>query len=159
MKPNRLGILVLGLAAAMAAQIPADQAVRQVLDAQQAAWNAGNIDAFMLGYWNSPQTQFIGADGITLGWATVRAHYLKSYPSQAAMGRLSFTGVQVEMLGDDAAYVVGHFALQRALDNPVSRPHGVFTLLFRKFPEGWKIVSDHTTAAAKMPAAVPVKAH
>src|SRR6185437_5052847 len=96
---------------------------------------------------------------LVLGWATVRAHYLKSYPSQAAMGRLSFTGVQVEMLGDDAAYVVGHFALQRALDNPVSRPHGVFTLLFRKFPEGWKIVSDHTTAAAKMPAAVPVKAH
>lgn len=159
MKKIWLALVFLAATSGILAQGAADQAVRQVLDAQQAAWNAGNIDAFMQGYWNSPQTQFIGASGITLGWATVRAHYLKSYPNQAAMGKLSFTGMQVQMLGDDAAYVVGHFALQRMMDRDQSRPHGVFTLLLRKFPDGWKIVSDHTTAAATLPGIVPVKRH
>ncbi|HXE31212.1 MAG TPA: AtzH-like domain-containing protein [Terriglobales bacterium] len=122
----------------------AGAAIRQVMAEQQAAWNRGDIPGFMQGYWRSPQTEFIGAGGITRGWQTVRDRYRARYPSRAAMGQLRYTNLRVTVLDAAAAYVTGNFALLRAHDHP----HGVFTLLFRKFPEGWRIVSDHTTAAA-----------
>ncbi len=135
-------LILLGLPAA--APRPAPAAIRQVLDTQVAAWNRGDINAFMAGYWRSPRTEFVGANGITRGWAATRAHYLASYPNRAAMGRLTFSHLEIKVLCSDAAYVTGFFRLDRAHD----RPHGVFTLLFRRFPAGWRIVSDHTTAAA-----------
>lgn len=122
--------------------VPAAMAVRQVMAAQAAAWNRGDIAGFMDGYWRSPQTQFIGADGITLGWTTVRDRYRSHYSTRAAMGQLAYAGIEVTLLGPDAAYVVGHYRLDRAEDHP----EGVFTLLFRRLPAGWRIVSDHTTA-------------
>ncbi|MGH9467977.1 MAG: YybH family protein [Terriglobales bacterium] len=116
--------------------------IRQEMEAQAAAWNRGDVDAFMAAYWRSPRTQFIGAGGITTGWTPVRERYLKTYPDRAAMGTLTFSDLKITLLCPDYAYVVGHFHLQRAHD----QPHGVFTLLFRRFPQGWRIISDHTTA-------------
>ncbi len=136
-----LTTLTLSLAAAPP---PGATAIRQTLAREAAAWNRGDIRGFMSAYWDSDQTQFIGAGGITLGWKAVLDHYLKAYPNPAAMGRLTFSGVQVTVLDPGAAYVVGHYRLDRAHDHP----EGVFTLLFRRFPQGWRIVSDHTTAAA-----------
>lgn len=143
MRPALLLILFPALLAAAqppAAPAPAS-AIRTEMTAEAAAWNRGDIDGFMRAYWRSPATQFIGASGITEGWTTVREHYLKTYPDRAAMGHLTFSGLQVTLLCRDAAYVVGRFRLDRAQDHP----EGVFTLLFRHFPEGWRIVSDHTT--------------
>lgn len=118
-----------------------EAAVRGVLAAQTAAWNRGDIPGFMQGYWKSPLTQFIGSSGVTLGWTTVRDRYLKNYPDAAARGQLTFSDLTMTVLSPDAVYVLGRFDLRRAHD----QPHGVFTLLFRRFPEGWKIVSDHST--------------
>ena len=118
------------------------QTIRKVLDDQTAAWNHGDTQSFMTGYWNSDQTEFVGAGGILRGYATVLARYRKSYPDKDAMGQLSFTNLQIQMLSTDSAYVLGEFHLQRKSDNP----SGVFTLVVRKFPDGWKIVHDHTTA-------------
>ena len=139
-----LASMVLALPAAPPPPPGAALVIRQALATEAAAWNRGDIPGFMDAYWNSGQTQFIGAGGIMLGWKTVRDHYLKTYPNRAAMGRLTFSGLEVTVLSPDAAYVVGHYRLDRAQDHP----QGVFTLLLRRFPRGWRIVSDHTTAAS-----------
>lgn len=127
-------------------QAPASQpamAVRQVLARQTAAWNRGDIRDFMQGYWNSPSLEFVGAAGVTRGWQATLDHYRASYPNAAAMGHLTFSQLEVEPLCDEAALVIGRFQLDRAHDHP----HGYFTLVFRHFSEGWRIISDHTTAA------------
>jgi beta-aspartyl-peptidase (threonine type) len=123
------------------AKIAAD--VRAVLDAQVAAWNHGDIDAFMDGYWRSTATAFVSGDHVTRGWQTVMDHYKKSYDSREKMGTLAFTELEITPLGKDAASALGRWQLTRAKDTP----HGYFTLLFRRTPQGWRIVQDHTSSA------------
>lgn len=126
--------------------------IRAVLDMQTAAWNRGDIDTFMSGYWKSEQTEFLGANGIAHGWQAVLDRYHRSYPDRKTMGTVSFSDLEIHLTCADAAYVVGKFHLVRESD----QPSGVFSLDFRKFPEGWRIVLDHTTAfpaAAVVPAA------
>jgi ketosteroid isomerase-like protein len=115
--------------------------IHEALDAQEAAWNDGDVDQFMKGYWNSPKTEFVGANGILSGWQAVLDRYKKAYPDKKTMGTLTFSGLEIEMLGNEVALVVGHWELKREKD----RPGGVFTLVFRKFHDGWKIVNDHTS--------------
>lgn len=121
----------------------ADEAqIHAVLETQQAAWNRGDIDAFMKYYWQSQKTLFVGANGVTRGWQAVLDRYHRTYPNRQAMGRLTFSNIEVQQDCARAAVVVGEYHLQREKDNP----SGVFTLNFRKFAEGWRIVVDHTTA-------------
>jgi ketosteroid isomerase-like protein len=122
----------------------AEAQIRQVLDAQVAAWNRGDVDSFMTGYWKSPRTLFVGANGVTRGWQAVLDRYHRAYPNRAAMGQLTFSDLVVHQDCPDSAVVIGEYHLQRANDHP----SGVFTLNFRKFSEGWRIVVDHTTAFA-----------
>ncbi len=112
-----------------------------VLEAQVAGWNRGEIDAFMAGYARSPETTFVSGDEVTRGWQTVRDRYAKKYDSREKMGKLTFSGLTITHLCEDAALVLGSWSLERKED----RPHGKFTLLFRKLPEGWRIVLDHTS--------------
>jgi beta-aspartyl-peptidase (threonine type) len=112
-----------------------------VLEAQEKAWNRGDIDGFMAGYAHSAGTTFVSGDEVTRGWQTVRDRYAKKYGSREKMGQLTFSGLTITPLCDDAAIVLGSWSLARAGDNP----HGKFTLLFRKFSEGWRIVLDHTS--------------
>jgi uncharacterized protein (TIGR02246 family) len=125
------------------ADLPAsDEAqIRAVLDAQVEAWNRGDVDAFMQGYWKSEKTEFVGANGVVRGWQAVLDRYHQAYPGRQAMGRLTFSGLEITMLGPTAALVLGHWELEREHD----RPGGVFTLVFRRFPEGWRIIHDHTS--------------
>lgn len=124
---------------------PSTVAIRAVLNDQQSAWNRGDVDAFIKGYWNSPDLTFAGSSGVTRGWEPVLARYRKNYPDAAAMGHLDFSDLEVRMLGNDAALVLGRWHLKRANDEP----SGVFTLVFQRFPEGWRIIHDHTSADAK----------
>ena len=135
---------------------PADSSdesqIRAVLDMQTVAWNRGDIDTFMTSYWKSDQTLFIGASGIARGYQAVLDRYHHAYPDRKSMGTVSFSDLEVHVTCPDAAYVVGKFHLAREAD----QPSGVFSLDFRKFPEGWRIILDHTTAfptAAVVPAA------
>jgi ketosteroid isomerase-like protein len=132
---------------------PSDESqIRAVLEMQTAAWNRGDIDTFMTSYWKSEQTEFLGANGIAHGWQAVLDRYHHSYPDRKSMGTVSFSDLEVHLTCADAAYVVGKFHLVREAD----QPSGVFSLDFRKFSEGWRIVLDHTTAfptAAVVPAA------
>lgn len=115
--------------------------VRKVMDEQVAAWNTGDIDGFMKGYWNSPQMTFVSGDNVTKGWQPTLERYKKSYDSRAKMGVLSFTDLEITVTSKDSAVVLGRFTLVRENDNPT----GLFTLNFRKFKDGWKIIIDHTS--------------
>src|ERR1043166_9975866 len=118
-------------------------AIRAVLEAQAAAWNRGNVEAYMDGYDRSPKTEFVGGDSITRGWQEVLDRYKKRYDTREKMGTLTFSDLEIQMLGSKAALVLGRWRLKRANDEP----HGTFTLLFRKTKSGWKIVHDHTSSA------------
>ena len=117
-------------------------AIRKILDAQQIAWNRGDVDAFLEGYWHSPDLTFSGTSGIARGWDGVLARYKKTYPNRAAMGQLDFSGLEFHFLGKDAALVLGHWHLSRAQGDV----GGVFSLVWQRFPEGWRIIHDHTSA-------------
>lgn len=119
-------------------------ALTALLARQAEAWNRGDIDGFMQGYWRSPQTTFSGASGVLRGWQIVLEHYQRDYPNVAAMGKLTFTGLEITPLGNDAALILGKWHLDRE-SGPVG---GVFTLVARKLPEGWRIVHDHTSTVA-----------
>jgi ketosteroid isomerase-like protein len=119
-----------------------DAAVKAVLDAQVVAWNHHDLERFMAGYWNSPELTFFSGATETQGWEPTLERYRRSYKTEGhVMGTLSFSDLQVEALGTGAAFVRGKFQL--AMPDG-KQPHGVFTLIFRKFPEGWRIVHDHT---------------
>jgi ketosteroid isomerase-like protein len=125
----------------------ADQSIRSVLASQQAAWNSGDIPAFLEGYWNSPELTFAGSDGIVRGHNGLLARYQKSYPDRKAMGELSFSDLEIRSLGQENALVIGHWHLKR-LAGDVG---GVFSLVFQRFPAGWRIIHDHTSAQKQTP--------
>ena len=118
--------------------------IRIVLQSQQGAWNRGDIDAFMNGYWHSDQTVFVSGDEVSRGWQKVLDRYKTKYSDRAKMGTLAFSDLEITTLSGDSAAVLGSWKLNRAND----QPHGRFTLIFRRFPDGWKIVHDHTSAAS-----------
>ena len=116
--------------------------IRDVMNKQVAAWNRGDIDGFMRGYWNSDDLVFVSGANVTRGWRPTLEHYKKSYDSRAKMGTLAFSDLEVTVLAPNAAVVLGSWALARDNDNP----HGKFTLTFRRFPRvGWRIIIDHTS--------------
>ena len=117
--------------------------VRAVMDAQAAAWNRGDIEGYMDGYARSDDIVFISGDTLTRGWTVVLERYRRGYDSREKMGQLTFSDLEVNAIGKDAAVVQGRWQLVRAND----KPHGRFTLIFRHTKEGWRIVHDHTSSA------------
>lgn len=123
----------------------AKAAVEQVLRTQQEAWNRRDLEAFMAGYWNSPELTFFSGAKEHDGWQATIERYRAAYASPGhEMGKLEFSGLRIEILGANGAFVRGAWQLTMS---DGKTPHGLFTLVFRKFPEGWKIVHDHTSAA------------
>jgi uncharacterized protein (TIGR02246 family) len=135
-------LLPLLLALPLLAAFP-DHEIRQVLDDQVAAWNRGDIRAFMEGYDKSESTTFVSAT-ITKGHAEVLASYLKRYPTREKMGTLKFSVLDVRPLGADYAAVIGRFHLDRSAEAG-GEASGIFTLLFHKTGQGWRIILDHTS--------------
>lgn len=125
--------------------VNAETEIRAVLEAQVKAWNRDDISAFMQGYWKSDKTEFVSSNGILRGWQAVLDRYRKAYPDGRAMGTLTFSGLEITVLSPTAALVLGEWRLDREADHP----GGVFTLVFRKFPEGWRIINDHTSAVSR----------
>ncbi len=130
-----------GLAGAATKDPGIEGEIRAVMKGQVDAWNRGDIDGFMEGYARSEATEFVSGDRLTRGWQTVRDRYKKKYNSREAMGTLAFSGTKITPLGPDAALVIGRWKLARKSD----KPHGIFTLIFRRTPAGWRIVHDHTS--------------
>ena len=117
-----------------------ETAIKAVLDLQVEAWNEGNIDEFMKGYWKSDSILFIG-NKVTSGWDSTLIRYKKSYPNLSAMGKLRFEILRMDFISGDSYLITGKYFLAREKDNP----SGIFTLLFKKKKEKWVIVYDHTS--------------
>lgn len=115
--------------------------IKAVLTAQAAAWNEGNIDVYMQGYWNDDSLLFIGKGGLGYGYNNTLVRYKKAYPDKQAMGKLSFSDLSFKRLSEEYYYVTGKWSLVRENDNP----NGYFTLLFRKIENRWLIVADHSS--------------
>lgn len=126
-----------------AAKIDETAVIRGVLDAQVAAWNRGDLEGYMAGYWNSPELTFFSGSTITHGWQPTLERYRKKYQGEGReMGRLTFTELQIEMLGPDSAVARGRWKLDMKSGDA---PNGLFTVLLRKFDVGWRIVHDHSS--------------
>ena len=115
--------------------------ITAVLNTQADAWNRGDIEGFMRGYWKSEKLVFASGDSVTHGWQSTLERYKKRYDSREKMGTLKFSNLEINVISKDAAVVLGSWSLTRTSDNP----KGKFTLIFRKFKEGWQIVHDHTS--------------
>jgi uncharacterized protein (TIGR02246 family) len=126
-----------------------ETAIRAVMAAQAAAWNRADIPAFMQAYENSPQTTFIGSV-VRKGYEPILERYRTAYTNAAQMGALSFTNIEVRLLPDacgtvEYAVVTGNFHLDRTQKGAAAKDDGIFSLVWRKGPQGWKIVLDHTS--------------
>ena len=141
MKKAFLSSLLFLLLIDVSAQSKDEIAIRSILSTQLNAWNNGNIENFMNGYWESDSLMFIGKSGVTYGWKKTLDNYKRGYPDTVAMGKLTFDILQVKRLSDVYFFVVGKWYLTRS----VGDVDGHFTLLFRKIKNKWVIVADHSS--------------
>ena len=135
---------------AVHAQPGKDEAtIRAAISAQADAWNRADIPAFMQLYEHSPETTFIGAT-IGKGYEKILERYQKNYSTKEQMGTLTFHDIEVRMLPGSCgkaefAVVTGRFHLERTQKGEAKKDDGIFSLVWRKGPQGWKIVLDHTS--------------
>lgn len=141
MKKIKLLFVVMLIISSSFAQSKDEIAIKNILRSQTIAWNSGNIENFMKGYWQSDSLMFIGKSGITYGWQKTLDNYKKGYPDTAAMGKLDFTILQTNRLSVLYYSVVGKWHLARTIGDL----SGHFTLLFKKIKSNWVIVSDHSS--------------
>jgi uncharacterized protein (TIGR02246 family) len=126
-----------------------EAAIRAAITAQAAAWNKGDVAAFMLSYANSPDTTFIGTS-VHKGYEPILQRYQANYTNAAQMGKLTFSNLEVRLLPGscgavDYAVVTGNFHLDRTQKGAATKDDGIFSLLWHKGPDGWKIVLDHSS--------------
>ena len=141
-------VALLALPVTVAAQVPegedAPKAIRAVLDGQVIAWNKGDLEGFVAGYWKSPDLTFYSGKTKMRGWQATLDRYRKRYQADGrAMGKLAFSELEIELLGKGHALVRGRWQLTLKTENP----GGLFTLVLKKLPEGWRIVHDHTSTS------------
>ena len=117
------------------------QAILKLMNDQQSAWNKGDIEAFMQGYWKSDSLVFVGKMAPLYGWQSTTDRYKKAYPDKDAMGQLTFDVIKLDILDSKNAFMLGSWHLKRK-SGPIG---GYFTLWFRKINGEWKIVCDHTS--------------
>lgn len=125
-----------------AAQSKDEKVIREMLDRQTKAWNNGDLEQFMSGYWENDSLMFIGKSGVTYGWTNTLNNYKRGYPDTAAMGKLHFTLIDVRSLSPEYFHVVGKWHLQR---HDLGDLSGHYTLLLRKIKGKWVIVADHSS--------------
>jgi ketosteroid isomerase-like protein len=118
------------------------KAIQKVLDDQVAAWNKGDLEGFMAGYWKSDELSFFSGKDKTLGWRATLERYRKRYQAEGKeMGKLTFSELQIDLLGSDAAYVRARWQVVMKKETL----QGLFTVIFKKTADGWRVVHDHTS--------------
>ena len=124
-----------------------EKEIASVLYDQAKYWNEGDIEKYMGGYHQSDSLRFASGGIVSYGWETTLERYKSGYPDRVAMGILTFSDINITVVSKDAAFVFGKWALQKVDD----MPWGLFTLVFRKTEDGWRIVHDHTSAGENEP--------
>ncbi len=134
-------ILIIILPSIAKAQSKDEAAIRNILATQNEAWNRGDIEQFMIGYWENDSLMFIGKSGVTYGYTNTLNNYKKGYPDTAAMGKLSFNLIQVKKLSNKYYHITGKWFLKRSIGDV----GGHYTLVFKKIKGRWVIISDHSS--------------
>jgi hypothetical protein len=140
-----LVISILGTSCNMSPKVATDpkadeEAIRAVFNAEQIAWNNGNMEGYMEGYWKSDSLQFMSERGINHGWQETLDGYKKRYADIAAMGTLSYELLKVTRLAPNIYVVMGKYHLIRSIGNL----DGVFTAILKKIDGKWVTVYDHS---------------
>lgn len=117
--------------------------VQKVLDEQATCWSNGDLACYMEGYWKSDSLVFVGKSGLTYGWQATLDNYKRNYPDTGAMGKLSFEILEMNPLSNETMLVIGKWHLKR--DIAAGDLQGHFSVIFKRFPEGWKIIADHSS--------------
>jgi hypothetical protein len=141
MKKYFFSIALLMFCFSLLAQDKNAKKILAILERQTAAWNSGDINQFMNGYWENDSLMFIGKSGVTYGWTNTLNNYKKGYPDTAAMGQLSFTLIQVKKLSKKYYHITGKWFLKRSIGDV----GGHYTLLFQKINGRWVIIADHSS--------------
>jgi len=126
-----------------------EEGIKHVLVSQVEAWNHGKLEAFMQSYWHSPDLTFFSGDTVTRGWEPTLLRYRQRYQAEGKeMGKLEFQDLKIDLLSRRSAVVTGRWQLtmSNGKTSDGKQPHGLFTLIFKRLPAGWKIVHDHTSA-------------
>ncbi|MHA1544487.1 MAG: YybH family protein [Alphaproteobacteria bacterium] len=118
--------------------------IRDLLETQAEAWSRGDLEVFMSVYWQSEDLRFASGGSITYGWQATLEGYQQRYDSPEKMGKLTFKDLDIRVFSGTHAYVFGRFELDRKVGDLT----GLFTLLFEKRPEGWRIIADHSSESA-----------
>lgn len=118
-----------------------------VIATQAAAWNDGDLDAFMEHYWKDDRLSFSAGGRTVRGWQATLDNYRRRYPTKDAMGKLKFSELELQPLGDDAALVLGRWQVQPAGGG--AERGGNFSLVFRRIDGRWVIVHDHTSVGGE----------
>jgi uncharacterized protein (TIGR02246 family) len=135
-------VLALALSIPLWAQSPSETAIHHLMDQQAADWNRGDVDAFMKAYEDAPTTTFVGKT-VEYGYATIRERYKRIYPTPEGMGMLTFTHLAIRALDPNYAVATGNFHLERTTAGG-GNADGIFSLVLKKDPQGWKIILDHS---------------
>lgn len=134
-------LLILMYAQLANAQSKDANKILQLMAAQEKAWNEGNIEQFMQGYWENDSLVFVGKSGLTYGYNNTLANYKKGYPDKTYMGKLKFTILSMQPLGKQFYRVIGKWELTRTVGNL----SGHYTLLLKKINGEWRIIADHSS--------------
>ena len=111
-----------------------------IMKSQEDAWNKGQLEQYMAGYWQSEKLQFVGKNGIKYGWQATLDNYQQSYPTKEAMGQLKFDILTIETT-TQTAFVLGKWTLQKEKQDVT----GFYTLYWKKINDQWKIIIDHSS--------------
>ena len=141
-RPHLLLALALTLSTPSWGQAASETAIHHLMDQQAADWNRGDVDAFMKAYEDAPTTTFVGKT-VEYGYATIRERYRRIYPTPAGMGKLTFTNLAIRELAPNYAVATGNFHLERTAAGG-GNADGIFSLVLKKDPQGWKIILDHS---------------
>lgn len=134
-------LIIICFVTKISAQTKEENAIRAMLKNQENAWNEGNLEKFMIGYWVSDSLLFIGKNGPKYGYKTTLANYKKSYADTVQMGKFTSTILSMQKLSPNYYFVVGKWFLKRSIGNV----QGHYTLLIKKIKGQWVIVADHSS--------------
>lgn len=132
--------LIWGWSSAFASQ-QAKKDIQNIIDAQESAWNEKDIEGFMAYYWKSPDMTFQSGNRRLYGWDALLNRYKTTYAGEK-MGKLKFKDISIQIMNDNLAYVLGRYHLTY----PDSTQEGLFTIILRRYPEGWRIIHDHSSS-------------
>jgi uncharacterized protein (TIGR02246 family) len=141
-RAHLLLVLLLTLSAPSWAESASETAIHHLMDQQAADWNRGDVDAFMKAYEDAPTTTFVGKT-VEYGYATIRERYKRIYPTPEGMGKLTFSHLAIRLLEPNYAVATGNFHLERTTAGG-GNADGIFSLVLKKDPQGWKIILDHS---------------